>query len=46
LCDSPFAYGATDEAVHAVLEVVDLFDAGDFRFVEFLCSKMSAMVEP
>lgn len=30
---------AGDEAVHAVLQGIDLFDAGDFGFVESACAK-------
>jgi hypothetical protein len=34
LCETALADLAGDEAVNAVLELVDLGDAGDFGFVE------------
>jgi len=37
LCEAAFADLARDEAVYAVLEVVDLVDAGDFGLVEVFC---------
>jgi hypothetical protein len=40
LGESSFADLATDKAVYAVLEVVDLGYACDFGFVEVLCRKM------
>jgi hypothetical protein len=39
LSEAAFADLARYEAVDAVLEVVDLFDAGDFRLVEVFCGR-------
>jgi hypothetical protein len=41
LCNTAFADLATDEAVYAILEVVDLVDASDFGFVEVFCAWVS-----
>lgn len=39
LCETALAYLSADEAVYAVLELIDLGDAGDFGLVEVFCGE-------